>query len=168
LGSAQKPEPVSRPGCLLEIRGSGTIRSHTPSTTARSTRTGHAKSIGAEDTFAADIVDPQASLAELKPLVAKVWGYREGKGFRGRAVTLKIEFVDFRQITRSRTVAVPIELSDFDHLAAELLGSVFPVRKRKTACRVSRFRRWATCCQRISGSYGSNSRYLHGRGKNQP
>lgn len=87
------------------------------------------KSIGAEDTFAADIVDLDASLAELKPLVAKVWGYCEGKGIRGRTVTLKIKFADFRQITRSRTVAAPIELSDFEHLAADLLRSVFPVQK---------------------------------------
>jgi len=69
--------------------------------------------------------------------VAKVWGYCEGKGFRGRAVTLKIEFVDSRQITRSRTVAVPIELSDFEHLAAELLGSVFPERQLRFELYVS-------------------------------
>lgn len=35
----------------------------------------------------------------------------------------------FQQITRSRTVAVAIELSDFEHLAADLLRSVFPVQK---------------------------------------
>ncbi|WP_322419576.1 DNA polymerase IV [Mesorhizobium huakuii] len=86
------------------------------------------KSIGAEDTFAVDISDLNASLAELKLLVAKVWGYCEAKGIRGRTVTLKIKFADFQQITRSRTVAVPIQLSDFEHLAADLLGSVFPVR----------------------------------------
>ncbi|TGQ03453.1 DNA polymerase IV, partial [Mesorhizobium sp. M4B.F.Ca.ET.215.01.1.1] len=79
------------------------------------------KSIGAEDTFAADIIALDASLAELKPLVAKVWGYCEGKGIRGRTVTLKIKFADFQQITRSRTVAVPIELPDFEALAADLL-----------------------------------------------
>ncbi|MBZ9719342.1 DNA polymerase IV [Mesorhizobium sp. AD1-1] len=87
------------------------------------------KSIGAEDTFAADMFDLNASLAEIKPLVAKVWGYCEGKGIRGRTVTLKVKFADFQQITRSRTVAMPIELSDFEHLAADLLESVFPVRK---------------------------------------
>ena len=87
------------------------------------------KSIGAEDTFAADIVELDASLAELKPLIAKVWGYCEGKGIRGRTVTLKVKFADFQQITRSRTVAMPIELRDFEELAADLLRSVFPVRK---------------------------------------
>lgn len=87
------------------------------------------KSVGAEDTFAADIVDLDASIAELKPLVARVWGYCEDKGIRGRTVTLKIKFADFQQITRSRTVAVPIELPDFEELATDLLRSVFPPRK---------------------------------------
>ena len=87
------------------------------------------KSIGAEDTFAVDIVDLDASIAELRPLVAKVWGYCEGKGIRGRTVTLKVKFADFQQITRSRTVAMPIEHSDFEELAGDLLRSVFPVRK---------------------------------------
>ncbi len=87
------------------------------------------KSIGAEDTFASDIVDLDASIAELKPLVAKVWGYCEDKGIRGRTVTLKVKFADFEQITRSRTVALPIEYSDFEELAGDLLRSVFPLRK---------------------------------------
>jgi len=87
------------------------------------------KSIGAEDTFAVDIVDLDASIAELRPLVAKVWGYYEDKGIRGRTVTLKVKFADFQQITRSRTVAMPIEYSDFEQLAGDLLRSVFPLRK---------------------------------------
>ncbi|MBZ9848061.1 DNA polymerase IV [Mesorhizobium sp. CA14] len=87
------------------------------------------KSIGAEDTFAADISELPAAIAELKPLTAKVWGYCEGKGIRGRTITLKVKFADFQQITRSRTVSVPIEFSDIEALAADLLSSVFPVRK---------------------------------------
>lgn len=58
-----------------------------------------------------------------------MWGYCEGKGIRGRTVTLKIKFADFQQITRSRTVTMPIEHPDFEHLAADLLRSVFPVQK---------------------------------------
>lgn len=87
------------------------------------------KSIGAEDTFAADILELAAAIAELKPLTAKVWGHCEGKGIRGRTITLKVKFADFQQITRSRTVSVPLEFSDFDRLAADLLSSVFPVQK---------------------------------------
>jgi DNA polymerase-4 len=87
------------------------------------------KSIGAEDTFAADILELAAAIAELRPLVAKVWGCCEGKGIRGRTITLKVKFADFQQITRSRTVAMPIEFPDFEQLAADLLRSVFPVQK---------------------------------------
>ncbi|MBZ9823384.1 DNA polymerase IV [Mesorhizobium sp. CA4] len=87
------------------------------------------KSIGAEDTFAADILELAAAIAELRPLIAKVWGHCEGKGIRGRTITLKVKFADFQQITRSRTVSVPIEFSDFEPLAADLLRSVFPVQK---------------------------------------
>ncbi|CDX51851.1 DNA polymerase IV [Mesorhizobium sp. LCM 4577] len=87
------------------------------------------KSIGAEDTFAADIFEFAAASAELKPLTAKVWGHCEGKGIRGRTITLKVKFADFHQITRSRTVSVPIELSDIERVAADLLKSVFPVQK---------------------------------------
>lgn len=87
------------------------------------------KSIGAEDTFATDIFDLDASLAELDPLIAKVWDYCEGRGIRGRTVTLKVKFADFQQITRSRTVASPLELTDFKQLAAGLLITVFPVPK---------------------------------------
>lgn len=87
------------------------------------------KSIGAEDTFAADILELAAAIAELKQLTAKVWGYCEGKGIRARTITLKVKFADFQQITRSRTVSVPIEFSDFEPLAADLLRSVFPVQK---------------------------------------
>ncbi|MBZ9759156.1 DNA polymerase IV [Mesorhizobium sp. ESP6-5] len=87
------------------------------------------KSIGAEDTFAADIIELAAAIAELKPLTAKVWGYCEGKGIRGRTITLKVKFADFQQITRSRTVSVPIEFFEFERLASDLLRSVFPVQK---------------------------------------
>jgi DNA polymerase IV len=88
------------------------------------------KSIGAEDTFAGDIVDLDASLVELDALVAKVWRHCEGKGIRGRTVTLKVKFADFQQITRSRTAVAPIELADFNELAADLLRRLFPVQKR--------------------------------------
>lgn len=70
------------------------------------------KSIGAEDTFAA--VDLEASIAELKPLVAKVWGYCEGKSIRGRTIMPKIKFAGFQQITRRRTAAGPLDRPDFE------------------------------------------------------
>ncbi|MEO5756897.1 MAG: DNA polymerase IV [Mesorhizobium sp.] len=87
------------------------------------------KSIGAEDTFAADMFDLDAALGELAALVAKVWRHCEGKGIRGRTITLKVKFADFQHITRSRTLAMPIELTHFEALAADLLTCLFPVKK---------------------------------------
>jgi nucleotidyltransferase/DNA polymerase involved in DNA repair len=38
------------------------------------------KSVGAEDTFVTDIFEMAAARAELRPLVAKIWGHCEAKG----------------------------------------------------------------------------------------
>ena len=68
--------------------------------------------------------------AELSPLVEKVWHYCDTTGVRGRTVTLKVKFADFRVITRSRSRLAPV--SDRSTLAAisdELLAAQFPMRK---------------------------------------
>ncbi|GLK70182.1 hypothetical protein ACFSKM_01825 [Ancylobacter dichloromethanicus] len=66
------------------------------------------KSVGAENTFATDIFEPEAARAELLPLAAKVWRNCEAHGICGRTVMLKVKYADFQQITRSQTVAVPV------------------------------------------------------------
>jgi DNA polymerase IV len=88
------------------------------------------KSIGAENTFAQDLMSLDDMRAELGPLVEKVWHYCDTTGMRGRTVTLKVKFADFQIITRSRSLAAP--LSDRLTLAsvsAELLAAQFPMRK---------------------------------------
>jgi len=45
----------------------------------------------------------RAVLAPWHEIIDKVWGYSERSGIRGRTVTLKVKFANFRQITRSRT-----------------------------------------------------------------
>src|SRR5918997_3500687 len=62
------------------------------------------KSIGAEDTFARDLFSFEEMQAELQLLVDKVWGWCERTGVRGRTVTLKVKYADFRQVTRSRSL----------------------------------------------------------------
>src|SRR5205823_8860760 len=57
------------------------------------------KSVGAENTFAADLFTYEAARAALGEIVDKVWSYCEGSGIRGRTVTLKVKFANFRQIT---------------------------------------------------------------------
>ncbi len=86
------------------------------------------KSLGTEDTFDTDITDPTMAQAELALLAGKVWAQAGARGLRGRTVTVKVKFADFRIITRRRTLPAPFESEDsFRALAGALLASVFPV-----------------------------------------
>src|ERR1700740_2410838 len=62
------------------------------------------KSVGAENTFFSDLTEFEAMVAELQPLVDKVWRHCETSGNRGRTVTLKIKFADFEIISRSQSL----------------------------------------------------------------
>src|ERR1700730_18392603 len=88
------------------------------------------KSVGAENTFAADLFTYEAARDALRAIVDKVWGYCEGSGLRGRTVTLKVKFANFQQITRSRTGQMQIRTrSELEELGNALLEPVFPVAK---------------------------------------
>lgn len=85
------------------------------------------KSLGAEDTFAQDILDLDAARSQIRHLSAKVWTQCQARGLTGRTVTLKVKFADFRQITRSRTFAAPLTgLPDLLGAIEALLAPVFP------------------------------------------
>jgi DNA polymerase IV len=88
------------------------------------------KSIGAENTFMADLFTFEEARAALKPIVAKVWQYCEGTTIRGRTVTLKAKYTDFQQITRSRTGQLPFTTqAAVEEILYPLLESLFPVSK---------------------------------------
>lgn len=88
------------------------------------------KSVGAENTFNADLFEHGAALAELHPLIDKVWRYCEDRDIRGRTVTLKVKYADFQQVTRSRSLAAPIAARDvFEQISCALLEQLFPVTK---------------------------------------
>jgi DNA polymerase-4 len=88
------------------------------------------KSIGAENTFPADLVTYEAARDALRDIVDTVWGYCEGSGLRGRTVTLKVKFANFQQITRSRTAQMQIRTrSELEQLGNTLLEPLFPVAK---------------------------------------
>jgi DNA polymerase-4 len=88
------------------------------------------KSVGAENTFFSDLTEFEAMLAELEPLIDKVWRHCEDKGVYGRTVTLKVKFADFELISRSRTVASPVaHRNDLANLTTELLRGLFPLKK---------------------------------------
>src|ERR1700739_4512993 len=88
------------------------------------------KSVGAENTFPADLFTYGAARDALGEIVDKVWGYCEGSGARGRTVTLKVKFANFRQITRSRTGQMQVRTrSELEQLGNALLEPLFPVAK---------------------------------------
>jgi DNA polymerase IV len=88
------------------------------------------KSVGAENTFFTDLIEFEAMVSELQPLIDKVWRHCEDKGTRGRTVTLKVKFADFELISRSRTVAgIMGSSSDLANVTVELLRTLFPMKK---------------------------------------
>jgi DNA polymerase-4 len=88
------------------------------------------KSVGAENTFVTDLTEFETMVAELQPLIDKVWLHCEHKGTRGRTVTLKVKFADFEQITRSRTLIGTIGSRDeLVSASIELLMTIFPTEK---------------------------------------
>ena len=62
------------------------------------------KSIGAEETFARDVDDPDLVRRELLRLAEKTAGRLRSAGLAGRTVSIKIRFADFTTITRARTL----------------------------------------------------------------
>ena len=88
------------------------------------------KSVGAENTFSSDLTEFEAMLAELEPLIDKVWRHCEDKGVYGRTVTLKVKFADFELISRSRTAANSVaHRNGFVNVTTELLRGLFPLKK---------------------------------------
>lgn len=85
------------------------------------------KSVGAENTYAADIMALDAALDALEPLSAKVWAAVARHALRGRTVTLKVKFSDFQQITRARSLghAVGSE-AELLAIARDLARGVLP------------------------------------------
>src|SRR3954453_2424852 len=60
------------------------------------------KSIGAEETFARDVDDPEVVLREILRLSERVAARLRAQHVVGRTVVLKVRFADFTTITRSR------------------------------------------------------------------
>jgi DNA polymerase-4 len=65
------------------------------------------KSVGAEDTFATDLTTIEELSDELKKIAEVVHARLEKHQLKGRTITLKIKFHDFRLITRSHSFSEP-------------------------------------------------------------
>jgi DNA polymerase IV len=79
------------------------------------------KSVGAEETFAADVDEPEVVLRELLLLAERVGARLRRGGQVGRTVSIKVRFADFTTITRSRTLGVPTDASQEIYATARSL-----------------------------------------------
>jgi len=87
------------------------------------------KSVGAEDTFSADISTVEEARQRLAPLADKVWRVCETRDLHPRTVTLKIKFSNFDQITRSKSLPRVLgKREDVTALLDVLLVPEFPPR----------------------------------------
>ncbi len=87
------------------------------------------KSIGSETTYPKDL-DHEAAVEEaIGQLTGSVWAWCEKTGMRGRTVTIKMRYADFRTVTRSRTGAVLGSLSELGETVGVLLRGLFPLER---------------------------------------
>lgn len=85
------------------------------------------KSIGAERTFDVDHHDRAILELELLRLSERVAGTLRGRGLRGRTVSIKVRFTDFKTITRARTMPAGTDVAREIHTTAvELLTEHVP------------------------------------------
>ncbi len=79
------------------------------------------KSLGAETTFAEDTGDRGRLAFELAGVRNELWARLQRHEFAGRTVVLKLKFDDFRQITRSRTLAAAVASAEELRVVSEEL-----------------------------------------------
>ncbi len=80
------------------------------------------KSLGKERTFGEDIEDFDKLAEFLENLCSSVWKELEEKNLRGRTVTIKVKYGDFRQVTRSRSFLSAVQNQElFKQTILELL-----------------------------------------------
>ena len=82
------------------------------------------KSLAAEDTFPVDLTTLEEMVAELEKIATIVSQRLIRNELKGRTITVKIKFADFRQITRSRSLVTATDaLPIIKETAVDLLAS---------------------------------------------
>ncbi len=85
------------------------------------------KSSGSETTYHQDLHAPEAIAAGVCAMADDVWEWCERTGTSGRTVTVKIKFADFRQVTRSRSLPLPVaNRAELHRVAVALVRTVLP------------------------------------------
>ncbi len=87
------------------------------------------KSVSAERTFDEDLREPERLAAELERIAGYAWARIERAEVAGRTVTLKVKFVDFEIITRSRSFGVIPDQAAFTAAGQALLAALHPLPK---------------------------------------
>ena len=86
------------------------------------------KSSGSETTFLEDLREPEAVEKAVLEQAGEVWAWCEKAQMFGHSVTVKIKYADFRQQTRSRTLAHAVTAPEtLNEIALALLRSVYPL-----------------------------------------
>ncbi len=89
------------------------------------------KSIGAEDTFPYDLTEIDEMNIELDKLSQTVANRLQQYQLKGRTITLKIKYSDFKQITRNYSVTEPVgDFETISQTAKNLLLATEPEGKR--------------------------------------
>lgn len=89
------------------------------------------KSAGAEDTFAYDLTSVEEMEAELDKIAVLVADRLQRYNLKGRTITLKIKYSNFKQITRNRSFPAPVaDLQTISTTAKQLLAVTNPYDKR--------------------------------------
>ncbi len=85
------------------------------------------KSLGAETTFARDLLRWEDVPPALDPVIGKVWAAYARDALAARTLTVKVKFADFRQITRRCSGAEAITSREvIERLSLDLLRPLFP------------------------------------------
>jgi DNA polymerase-4 len=88
------------------------------------------KSIGAERTFGEDISSTAQLREVLEHIAGTVWERAETAEARGRTVTLKLRYADFRTITRARSSPQWIaDKAEFMETGLDLLNELLPLEQ---------------------------------------
>ncbi|GAB4397407.1 MAG: DNA polymerase IV [Microscillaceae bacterium] len=83
------------------------------------------KSLGTENTYAQDVQNQAEAEAKLKELAIQLADELAKKKLKGRTLTLKVKYADFRQITRSKTLSYAFsDLETIRRIYTELLQSL--------------------------------------------
>lgn len=86
------------------------------------------KSVGGERTYGADLVNGEELMEAMEGIIDIVWNSIERTEARGRTVTLKAKYADFRQITRSKSLDRYVgDKAEFAKISRDLLASIMPV-----------------------------------------